>query len=92
MGRVQDYGALKVSDLNIKELAFQLFRTDSTDKFRDDSEFMNTLMKTLLLDGNSSLLKDLTIGVNLDKTITENKISNVKSNLIQSNNLKIDCK
>ena len=53
---------------------------------------MNTLMKTLLLDGNSSLLKDLTIGVNLDKTITENKISNVKSNLIQSNNLKIDCK
>lgn len=92
MGRVQDYGALKVSDLNIKELAFQLFRTDSTDKFRDDSEFMNTLMKTLLLDGNSSLLKDLTIGVNLDKTITENKISNVKSNLIQNNNLKIDCK
>ena len=96
MGRILDYGPLNITEknFNIKSLASILLNVseDKLNKYRDNSDFMNSLLKTILLEGDSKLLDNLSLGVNLDQTITEGRISNIKSDLITKNNLKIDCK
>ena len=95
MDRVTDYGPLNFSEYNfdIKSIAAKLLNVDEKkiNSYRNNSDFMNTLLRTLLLDGDSKLLNNLTLGVNLDQTITEGRVSNIKSDLIKKDNLKIDC-
>lgn len=93
MGRVQQYGYLNIQpDFNIKKLASSLLKADFNLNKSDEADFLNSLLRTLLLEGNSQLLDNLSLGVNLDESITLRKLTNIKSDLIENDNLKIECK
>ena len=82
----------KWRDLNIKDLASRLFKTNGSFRQTDDSDFMRATLESLLLDSNSSLLNDLAMGTKRSEIIINNQVSNWKSKLYKDGDLEQDCK
>lgn len=95
MGRIYDKNvdiSSKWKDLNIKDLASRLFKTNGSFRQTDDSDFMRATLESLLLDSNSSLLNDLAMGTKRSEIIINNQVSNWKSKLYKDGDLEQDCK
>lgn len=79
--------------LDLKKLVSEVFKVDQN-LLRDysDSELLNTNLKTLLIDNNSSILNDLLGLTKMPEILINNQISNMKSKLLEEGNLTEDCK
>lgn len=79
--------------LDLKKLVSEVFKVDQN-LLRDysDSELLNTNLKTLLIDNNSSILNDLLGLIKMPEILVNNQISNMKSKLLKEGNLTEDCK
>ena len=94
MGKLYDKNKnlSNIETIDLQDLAKDLLQYKSSFRYSSNKDFLDQTLSTLLIDSDSQLLKDLIGGVNRSDVILNNQVSNFKSKLLKSGELKQECK
>lgn len=94
MGKLYDKNKnlSNIETIDLQDLAKDLLQSKGSFRYSSNKDFLDQTLSTLLIDSDSHLLKDLIGGVNRNDVILNNQVSNLKSKLLKSGELKQECK